>query len=371
MKSLCKKLAVSVLLIPVIVLSNYGCSAKTIVMYEIVGTPEEIVTIGVAGSYYDKADYLCDGSNDAELIQAAIDHLPDSGGAIVVLPGRYYLNDTITVAPHKHRVSFQGSGFGTVFVNTFSSGNLFYIYGINCTESDPEEISIGNFSVEITDAKGPMRVINAEKRHRVLIEKVFVTVKGRWRNNVVGAYLDQCDNSIVSNSSFYRVNVGVYLRNSDDTKVIGCNMTESDSYGIVLSEFTYKCLVIGNTVEESRVGGIHIRGRQNIVSANTFGENGIYGIHLDTSRCIDNVITSNSCIDNGIRYPGYGIYASVVTANNLIMGNTCGNFVSKSQHYGIFDISGRNSIAYNICRGNIENNLAVKDTDLVKDNITK
>ena len=42
-------------------------------------------------------DYLCDGTNDSDVIQQAIFDLPTEGGDIVLLPGHYNIKHTITI----------------------------------------------------------------------------------------------------------------------------------------------------------------------------------------------------------------------------------------------------------------------------------
>lgn len=51
--------------------------------------------VGNPGEY--EYDYLCDGTNDSGVIQQAIFDLPTEGGDIVILPGHYNIEHTITI----------------------------------------------------------------------------------------------------------------------------------------------------------------------------------------------------------------------------------------------------------------------------------
>ena len=43
----------------------------------------------------ERADYVCNGVDDQVQIQAAIDALPDGGGRITLLDGKFNISDTI------------------------------------------------------------------------------------------------------------------------------------------------------------------------------------------------------------------------------------------------------------------------------------
>lgn len=98
------------------------------------------VTVASATSRHASVtDYQCNGTNDTEMFQAAINSLPSSGGKITILEGTYTITSPLSVSKS---VVFEGMGAGTV---------------INCTNhsflnntSDSADITIRDCKFNLT-----------------------------------------------------------------------------------------------------------------------------------------------------------------------------------------------------------------------------
>ena len=58
----------------------------------------------------EQADYVCTGSNDQILIQAALDRLPDGGGKVLLTEGTFYLGASVVIDRNDLRIDGMGSG---------------------------------------------------------------------------------------------------------------------------------------------------------------------------------------------------------------------------------------------------------------------
>ena len=68
------------------------------------------------------ADYVCNGTDDWEKIQAAINALPSTGGKIFITAGNYKLHSAINLV--KNDVTVMGEGGGTNLIATFPDGDV-------------------------------------------------------------------------------------------------------------------------------------------------------------------------------------------------------------------------------------------------------
>jgi hypothetical protein len=73
-----------------------------------VSTATKVVATSQAGYSTNQVDYLCNGSNDAAQINAAIAALPSTGGRVVLLEGTYNITATLNLS--KDNMTFEGMG---------------------------------------------------------------------------------------------------------------------------------------------------------------------------------------------------------------------------------------------------------------------
>lgn len=85
------------------------------------GTTQATITIGKIGT--DAAyctRYLCNGTNDKEVFQDAIDALPTNGGKIAILDGEYEINQQLVC---NKNVIFEGMGIGSTIIKYNGANN--------------------------------------------------------------------------------------------------------------------------------------------------------------------------------------------------------------------------------------------------------
>ena len=80
-----------------------------------------VVGTSTAGWTQADCDFLCDGTDDQEEINAAINAIPEHGGGeVVLLDGTYHLSGAVLV--HKFNVSLRGCGMGTKLLRETADG---------------------------------------------------------------------------------------------------------------------------------------------------------------------------------------------------------------------------------------------------------
>ncbi len=93
-----------------------------------------IVGTSTAGWTLDDADYICDGTNDDAVINAAIQALPSNGGEIVILDGTYHINAFVAI--NKSNTKISGNGTSTVLELVGNTEFIMSIDADSCTISD-------------------------------------------------------------------------------------------------------------------------------------------------------------------------------------------------------------------------------------------
>lgn len=224
----------------------------------IVGTTE-------AGWTADDCDYLCDGTDDQEEIQAAIAALPVSGGEILLLDGEYHITKIIDVRPSgyssseyfKHGITIRGSGVGTVLKWTGASGSshIMETYEGICTVSD---------MMFFGDLKAKGLALNTETYvHNLLFYKNItgLTVWGDGRYCIVENNMFFNNTLAVSIAPYANVFTGNLLCDNDsgidvsgDYNIVEANLVYKYSGSYTSSQFTIKVtknnsIIIGNIVK--------------------------------------------------------------------------------------------------------------------------
>lgn len=127
----------------------------------------------------NRADYKCNGTNDHEIIQQAIDALPFSGGGIVLLEGTYNLGDNIEV---NKPCLFMGQSSATQIIG---NGNY-----INFTEQ-----------AAVRDLKTTALTFKLNSSLGITLERIGSLVPGTQSHLVIGD-LATCMMVKVSNCGF-------------------------------------------------------------------------------------------------------------------------------------------------------------------------
>ncbi|MCI8404687.1 MAG: hypothetical protein HFE49_07265 [Clostridia bacterium] len=209
------------------------------------------LAIGASASGHTAADvdYLCDGTDDQEQINAAIAAISDAGGKIILLEGTYNISDSINIT--KENVSIEGMGVEATTLQTNSfTGNIirasqpyFTLKNVRVTSTMIEPTGIGiNFlnngshglidNVEVYGLETGVRASG----YNIIINKVRA---------------DFCGMGILANKN---------------CMVTNCIIIDSDGVGIRVSgNHGYIC---GNYIDSVECGIEIAEGRYNKISDN-------------------------------------------------------------------------------------------------------
>lgn len=209
------------------------------------------LVIGASASGHTAADvdYLCDGTDDQEQINAAIAAISDAGGKIILLEGTYNISDSINIT--KENVSIEGMGVEATTLQTNSfTGNIirasqpyFTLKNVRITSTMIEPTGIGiNFlnngshglidNVEVYGLETGVRASG----YNIIINKVRA---------------DFCGMGILANKN---------------CMVTNCIIIDSDGVGIRVSgNHGYIC---GNYIDSVECGIEIAEGRYNKISDN-------------------------------------------------------------------------------------------------------
>ena len=230
-----------------------------------------VIGTATAGWLQADCDYLCDGTNDEQEFNTAIQFLAThNGGEIVVLDGAYNISAPIEI--NVSNVNLIGNGNTTILKSLSASTNL-----MNVTASG---FHIANMSLEGNIQQDCINISSAGGN--VMVENVAFS----------GA-----DNAIYSEGG-----AGQFINNQFVNNKCGIYLVSSNN------------IVNANIFNTCSIWGVCIEGNSNIVSNNTFTNCGT-AVYSETSSSGANIV-NNVMIDNNT-----GIYVNSLT-NSTITGNT-------------------------------------------------
>jgi len=293
-----------------------------------------------------QCDFLCDGIDDDEQIQEAIDALPASGGRVVLSEGYFICVADITIP---EAVTLEGQGYDTVLA--FDGDDI-----RNALTIDGDGVNIKNLIALLVAGAGiggaRPNVIYNDNHDHVLLENLFVYgdesvaddgsdlrqcgilfVDGAY-SKIVVCYVSDNDRHGIHLSSPYNCVVegnysgsngywGILLNSSDWMNIVGNNCDINLGGGISVANSNY-CTIVGNDCDTNDTYGILLDGAQeNTVTGNTCAGNILHGIYLDDSN--DNTISGNTvCLNDSIDTGfWHGVDVNAGSANNQIVGNVC------------------------------------------------
>lgn len=256
---------------------------ESIHMLKIKQTVRFVIATSTAGWTQEDCDYLCDGVDDQEEINAAIQDLTN-GGEIKILDGVYVLSGQILV--NKENVKISGCGFSTVIKNISALDDykgIFEISANNCT--------LENFKI-IAESSGLNTGCNVH-----VFNSAGLTGIRLMNLHVSGAKSGLVFNIGTSNSmiSFCKIENGQYActETSDGQKNIVTNnicvgggfglnsykqigsiysnnkFYDFTTTGINLYQSNY-CTVAGNNVDYTSANSANVNGNYNLICANNF-----------------------------------------------------------------------------------------------------
>lgn len=268
------------------------------------------LTIGTSTSGWKVAecDYLCDGTDDQEEINAAIAALPTNGGEIVLLDGTYKIGSAINIT--KRNTTLRGNGNNTILERTFngnaaSSDKLYGLVNIAATYCTVRDLAIngtvtyngtGIVISQMAAVVENVRIYNC-KYNGITAEADYCKIT---RNHV-----DSCQNGIeVTNANgivegnhcIMNTSAGIFIRGA--LCVASGNVCEANYMGIAVSGTNDN--ITGNICMDNTRCDFYVGGTGNIVDANTANnaDTTVPGIEFLSSA--KNAIIGYNRIANGV-----------------------------------------------------------------------
>jgi parallel beta-helix repeat protein len=266
------------------------------------------------------ADYICTGTNDHLVIQAALDALPATGGEVRLLDGTYNIEVSLVMDSYQ---TLRGCGYNTVLTTSTALSGLITAAGGAGTEKE---------GIVVSDLR-----IDAASTAYAGIYWNYVDY-----SEIKNVWVHDCDSDIGTPVIWG----GLQLLNCDNDTLTDNICVDNLGFGIQLGDTvnsTGACTYIhieNNHCQGNKICGIILTlSNNNTVTGNTCQGNE-EGIYLDTSN--NNTVTGNTCQGNE-----EGI--SLATSdNNTVTGNTC-----QGNGTGIYlATSDNNTVTGNTCQGN-------------------
>lgn len=366
------------------------------------------------------ASYNCDGVADQVQIQAAIDSLPASGGAVILSQGTFYKNNVAPITlnsnvqllmqPNTIIKLTANPGDDPVILSATSKSNILIRGGIldgskalqttivgtgamgisftTVTDSWIDQVTVKDMGTSIamsgrgiyfngssynritnclcTGSKRQNIVIYLNSNYNIIANNV--TKSSEDRNIVLHtAYFNQ----IVNNVAYGAATDGIQCETTGNKNIISGNVCSYNlNSGIKVGSDSTNLLIQGNLCHNNTWNGIQVFGQSCQVVGNHCFDNGGSGIALE-SNCNYSLISSNFCHNNG---PSLGGYLNGIT----VLGDYCSivdNFCRKgaNQAYGIRILAGgdNNFVANNDLRdgGNTANLIDAGASNTIRHNM--
>ncbi len=195
-----------------------------------------------------QADYVCDGVDDHEEIQAALAGLPAAGGRVILTEGKFRLGATLVIDRSHLRVDGQGSGATEVHASGDFPAFHFAGSGQNViSRGGLRDLLIRGGGSHLTDAHGVQLIYT----NRTMVENLIIH-SSRHGLHIQDAWQTSLQNISVHGQGSDRNYIGLVGAESDgDNAIVAHNFqTQStESHGIRLKSFS------GSKFSSCEVGG--------------------------------------------------------------------------------------------------------------------
>ena len=246
-----------------------------------------VIGTATAGWLQADCDYLCDGTNDEQEFNTAIQFLAThNGGEIVVLDGAYNISTPIEI--NVSNVNLIGNGNTTILKGLSASTNL-----MNVTASG---FHITNMSLEGTAQQNCINISSAGSN--IVVENIAFSGAAN------GVYTEGDYGQFIANQ-FVNSNNGIRFASNNN-------------------------IASANTFNSCTDWGVYVEGNNNIISNNsiTNSGNGIYG--GSTHSGIN--IVGNVIIDNDVGIFADRIVNSTITGNTIYRGSGSSGGYTEAQY---------------------------------------
>lgn len=285
------------------------------------------------------ASYFCDGIDDQEQIQKAIDSLP-SGGTVHLLEGTYIISSAINL---KNDKVIQGSGSSTILRLKDNLEVDTSIFITDYFNTGSHNISIFNLTLDGNRSNNVGIIctgLSLRGGRNIKIQNVAI------KNCNHGIYLDCSSNNdpltnvvILNCSMTYCGAAGLYVpfTASNDSNLInnitisGCLIERNDSYGCILPSLSN---ITVSTIQYNGVAGLDVRGKNTTVTNNIVNKNEGPGIIVDSESAY---VSGNTVLENGriSEDTWANIFVASNSANAIIQNNVCRKGTTIQTDYGI------------------------------------
>lgn len=245
-----------------------------------------------------------DGADYAPELKSKIDSLPQSGGTVVIPPGRYNILTGISLS--KNNITLKATNLGDVSLEAPNDQMEYVISSTNLNNIIIENLvlrgrgSYKPYGIYITGGDGVRIISNLVENFQYSIF-AQATPKGTSRDIRV-------INNYVLNAGFNPIRIGAHDNKNDihrcDDKgrfeniLVDNNFISTSGQGLIIA-CSFSGRVNRNIVRESKIAGLRIETAQNLtISNNLLYENYLDGLWLyglaANNRISHNVITDNN-----------------------------------------------------------------------------
>ena len=312
------------------------------------GGGQPTVTVAAANSSnisQGKADLVCSGVNDDQIIQQAFDMLPSRGGKVVLTEGDYHFGLAGVILPGRD-FHLHGMGVDSTIVIADGAAPYMFLDGIESSQFKEQRISDMSFDGDDVGVTSFTTVSTLGSGNNVLVSNCAfhdftgngITIPrpvGGWAFRHCHFYNNGSD-GIESSETFLTVEDCIFDTNTGagiNTTFTGGNHFVNNIFntngaggigiGNAISGGAEQCIIMGNRFSTNTGWAIQIQhGGDHIISGNIFDGNTSGSMSFGAGGfgvSVDSFITGNNQIDGGT-FTNYAAGSSAIESNNVVNG---------------------------------------------------
>ena len=273
-----------------------------------------VIGTKTAGWTEKDCDYLCTGNDDQEVLNEAIQALPETGGEIKVLDGSYNITAPINI--DKEKVTLSGCGQSTIFkrmwnadviegvIQLYKGYSTFKNFGIDGNRHNYKGAGISIKESNLTD---------------------FSFDALSLINNYYGAHAATGSaNGFVKGCTFNGNVYHCFYTNTGENWVFANNLAKDSGYGLTAFG-TPNSVIIANIVKNIQYNSIKVSGENSVISGNLIHDftRGLEIVGLTKSTVIGNTVLRGSGTSADYTSSQHTIHMNSNTTDCIVIGNNC------------------------------------------------